>query len=363
MRTSTDPVQPRLTRRTALGVILSGTGAALLAACAAPAATSPAPSTLSASGTSVPSSATSVPTPATPATPTTSAPPTTSAASTTSAGATPTSGGTLRFGQIGDLVNLDPHFNQGSSENTWLPYDRLTTYDLSFQPQPMLAESWDVSSDAKQVKLNLRKGVQFHSGREMTSDDVKYSILRVRDPKVGVAQYAAQSNWFQGVDTPDKYTLLLSSDNPRPLMFDFFEVLNIADKDVVDGPDARSKDGGTGPFIFTEWAPGDHATYAKNPNYWEAGRPYLDVVRVAFLRDAQAMVTQLEAGALDLIRNPTNRISCASRPTPSCRRSSTPPGRRRTEWVSTSRVRRSTTSRSDRPSTMRLTASASSTPF
>jgi peptide/nickel transport system substrate-binding protein len=171
----------------------------------------------------------------------------------------------------------------------------------------MLAESWDVNSDARQVKLNLRKGVQFHSGREMTSDDVKYSILRVRDPKIGVAQYTAQSNWFQSVETPDKYTLVLKSDNPRPLMFDFFEVLNIADKDVVDGPDAKSKDGGTGPFIFSEWAPGDHATYTRNPNYWQTGRPYVDAVRVAFLRDAQAMVVQLEAGALDLIRNPTKQ--------------------------------------------------------
>jgi peptide/nickel transport system substrate-binding protein len=297
----------QFSRRGALGAILSGAGAAVLTACglstpATPAATqappepttapptakpaaqaTPASSAATAQATSMPAAPAAIPKPAAP----------------------PKSGGTLRFGQIGDLVNLDPHFNQGSSENTWLPYDRLTTYDPSFQPHPMLAESWDVNSDATQVKLNLRKGVLFHSGREMTSDDVKYSILRVRDPKVGVAQYTAQSNWFQSVETPDKYTVVLKSDNPRPLMFDFFEVLNIADKDVVDGPDAKSKDGGTGPFIFTEWAPGDHATYARNPNYWQSGRPYLDAVRVLFLRDAQAMVVQFEAGALDLIRNPT----------------------------------------------------------
>jgi peptide/nickel transport system substrate-binding protein len=293
-----------MSRRGALGVIFSGTGAALLMACnntVAPAA----PTQLAPGATSAP------PAPAAQVTPPSGAPtpqatsvaaaPTLSSAS----GPTPKSGGTLRFGQIGDLVNLDPHFNQGSSENSWLPYDRLTTYDLSFQPHPMLAESWDVKSDDTQVQLNLHKGVQFHSGREMTSDDVKYSILRVRDPKIGVAQYAAQSNWFQSVETPDKYTVVLKSDNSRPLMFDFFEALNIADKDVVDGPDAKSKDGGTGPFIFTEWAPGDHATYTRNPNYWQAGRPYLNAVHVSFLRDAQAMVVQFEADALDLIRNPT----------------------------------------------------------
>ncbi|HKE92796.1 MAG TPA: ABC transporter substrate-binding protein, partial [Povalibacter sp.] len=199
--------------------MLSGAGTAALTACGlsttappaatqaplaptiAPTAAAPVGQATSAAG-AAPAQATSVP----------AAP-----AATPKPAAAPKSGGTLRFGQIGDLVNLDPHFNQGSSENTWLPYDRLTTYDLSFQPHPMLAESWDVNSDATQVKLNLRKGVQFHSGREMTSDDVKYSILRVRDPKVGVAQYTAQSNWFQSVETPDKYTVVLKSDNPRPL--------------------------------------------------------------------------------------------------------------------------------------------------
>jgi peptide/nickel transport system substrate-binding protein len=297
----------QLSRRSALAAILSSAGAAVLTACGVgitsqPGATQalPAPTNAPVAGTPA-GQATSAAGAATAQATTVLAAP----AATPKPAAAPKGGGTLRFGQIGDLVNLDPHFNQGSSENTWLPYDRLTTYDLSFQPHPMLAESWDVSSDARQVKLNLRKGVQFHSGREMTSDDVKYSILRVRDPKVGVAQYTAQSNWFQSVESADKYTVVLKSDNPRPLMFDFFESLNIADKDVVDGPDAKSKDGGTGPFIFTEWAPGDHATYARNPNYWQSGRPYLEAVRVAFLRDAQAMVVQFEAGALDLIRNPT----------------------------------------------------------
>jgi peptide/nickel transport system substrate-binding protein len=298
-----------LTRRRALAVILSVSGAALLAACgptvAPPMLTQAAPAP-----TQAPPAATPAPAVATQAQPAATQPPPAATAPPAAAAkpaVAPKTGGTLRFGQIGDLVNLDPHFNQGSSENTWLPYDRLTTYDLSFQPHPMLAESWDVNSDATQVKLNLRKGVQFHSGREMTSDDVKYSILRVRDPKIGVAQYTAQSNWFQSVETPDKYTIVLKSDNPRPLMFDFLEVLNIADKDVVDGADAKSKDGGTGPFIFSEWAPGDHATYTRNPNYWQTGRPYVDAVSVVFLRDAQAMIVQLEAGALDLIRNPTKQ--------------------------------------------------------
>ena len=72
-------------------------------------------------------------------------------------------------------------------ETVWLIYDRLTSYDLKLQPQPMLAESWDVSDDHKRAKLNLRKGVQFHSGRDFTSDDVKWNLMRIADPKPALA--------------------------------------------------------------------------------------------------------------------------------------------------------------------------------
>ena len=46
----------------------------------------------------------------------------------------------------------------------------------------MLIESWEQSADLKQVKLNVRKGVQYHSGRELTSDDIVYTLQRATDP-------------------------------------------------------------------------------------------------------------------------------------------------------------------------------------
>src|SRR5207248_1562370 len=99
--------------------------------------------------------------------------------------AQPKSGGTIRTGQVGDIANLDGHYaNQLSATTVQLAYEKLVVYDIKLQPQPVLAESWDVSSDSKTFKLNLRKGVQFHNGREFTSDDVKYNFLRVRDPGV-----------------------------------------------------------------------------------------------------------------------------------------------------------------------------------
>ena len=61
--------------------------------------------------------------------------------------------------------------------------------------------SWDVSKDFKQLTFHLRKGVTFHTGRPFTSDDVKYNLLRVRQPNVGT-QLTNMSKWFSGIDTP-----------------------------------------------------------------------------------------------------------------------------------------------------------------
>ena len=90
-------------------------------------------------------------------------------------------------------------------------------------------------------------------------------------------------------------------------MFDFFQVLNIIDKDTAEGPDAKTKAVGTGPFTFVEWVQGDHVTYGKNKNYWQSGQPYLDGITLGIAKDQQSMVAQFEAGAADFIVNPPLR--------------------------------------------------------
>jgi len=286
-----------VTRRAMLRLFVSATGLGVLTACGVPAPPQP---------TLAPAAPTGAPKAAAPA-----AAPTQAAVvqpTAKPAAAAPKTGGTLRIGQVGDIVNLEPHFNQNTtSENTWLAYDRLTAYDQNWNAQPMLAESWDLGRDAREVKVNLRRGVQFHSGREMTSDDVKYTFERIRDPKVGVGQFALQGQWFQTVETPDKYTVILKSDQPRPLVFDLFESLNVVDKQTLESPDAATKSNGTGPYKFVEWVQGDHATFAKNPNYWQSGKPYLDTVQATFFKDATAMSLQLESAAVDAIRFPSKQ--------------------------------------------------------
>jgi peptide/nickel transport system substrate-binding protein len=267
----------KLSRRTALGLVASGLGATVLAACApsAPSA-SPAVST-SSSGSPAPAAGTAAPAAAGAATP------------------QPKSGGTLRIATNVDVNRLDPHFRLG--DVYWSVYDRLTEYDINHNVQPMLAESWDISPDYTSIKFNLRKGVQFHNGAELDANAVKFNSERARDlPNTQLDE----AKWWTSIETPDKYTVIFKSDKPRPLAFDFFEFLNIAEPTTVSDP---TKAVGTGPFKFVEWKQNDSLTLTKNPNYWQSGKPYLDGIQMAVISDPQAMATRFEGGSLDAAIN------------------------------------------------------------
>jgi peptide/nickel transport system substrate-binding protein len=257
-----------VTRRDALWLIGGGTAVALVAACA----------------------------PIAPASPATSAP----APAQTAPAAPVRSGRSIKLGVTAELPNLESHQMSPSTFNVvYQVHDRLIEYNANRQPVPQLAESWEFSSDRRQVTFKLRQGVKFHTGREFTSADIAPNIKHAADPKTGIGNLSVMSQWITDIQTPDKYPVVLVTEQPRPSLFDYLQFLNITDPETLQGPDARTKLVGTGPYMFVEWAQGDHATLRKNASYWESGKPVLDEQTFRIFGDPQAMVAQLEAGAID----------------------------------------------------------------
>ncbi len=145
--------------------------------------------------------------------------------------------------------------------------------------EPDLAEKWEVSPDATQFTFHLRQGVKFHNvapvnGRELTSADVKASIERY---KAGGVQ---KDVWdpVTSIETPDNYTVKVTLSEP---IADFFRNIaawsHIDAKEVLDSPDTlRAKSIGTGPFVQQEWVTKERSIFAKNPDYFEKGYPFVD---------------------------------------------------------------------------------------
>lgn len=270
-----------VTRRAAVRLLLAAGGAGLAVACQPLTPNAPVPAGPSVGSTSAPAAA--------------------------KPADQPRSGGILRQGNLGDLPTLDGNFLNGQS-TIYPVWDRLVELDPQLNPVGILAESWDVDEKYTRIALHLRKGVQWHTGRELTADDVVWNIKRVSsDPKVaGGGFYNWMSQTLTGVDMADKSTVVLHADGSWPAVFDTLSLLSIIDP-VTFEASGPTKPTGTGPFTFAEYAQGDHFTLKKNPNYWQSGKPYLEGIEIKIFSDPQSMVTQLEAGAIDLVLAPPTR--------------------------------------------------------
>jgi peptide/nickel transport system substrate-binding protein len=216
------------------------------------------------------------------------------------AAAQPKRGGTLVAAQEVDPVSLDPHTNSNFSALQGYEhiYESLTGYDEKTNIVPALAEKWEVSNGGKTYTFHLRTNVKFHNGQTMTSEDVKYSIDRVLDPKTP----SPWRSWFASVEEVkivDPLTLQVNLKDPYPGLLGSFAGMRasgIMPKGLADRENLKIKGIGTGPFKLVEYVPQDHITYARHADYWDKGVPYLDGMTFKILTEENARLAALRAG-------------------------------------------------------------------
>ena len=208
-------------------------------------------------------------------------------------------GGTVTVGMPNDFNTFDPHFlpfaNFALQQNL---YDNLTRYDSNLKPLPGLAEKWVVAPDGQSVTLTLRKGVRFHSGKEMTAVDVVKNFEKAADKDRGLNMLPAVANVAE-VTAPDAGTVAIKFKKVSPEVFDLLQAMSIIEPAAMDS--LKNRGSGTGPFKFVEWVPGDHTTLERNAAYWAQGTPWVDRVIFKVFGDSDAMVAALQSGICDLI--------------------------------------------------------------
>ncbi|WP_340656741.1 ABC transporter substrate-binding protein [Phyllobacterium sp.] len=169
--------------------------------------------------------------------------------------------------------------------------------------RPMLAESW--SSDEKGLvwTFKLRRGVKFHSGAEMTADDVVASIDRLANPKnpsnaLSVFAGVLSKGGTRKVDDHTvafhldaqngNFPYLVSSDNYNAIILPAYA--GDFEMDFV----------GTGPFKLETYTPKVGATFVRNEEYW--GEKALPArTEFVFFDDVQPQIIALQAGEVDVV--------------------------------------------------------------
>src|SRR5579859_788890 len=292
-----------------------------LAACgpaAAPTAPTSAPAAQPTSAAVAAAKPTSAPATTTAAGATTAAAPATGAAAqpTTAAAAAaqptaapaagqPKRGGILKVGLQADPTSLDPQKTSLTAlfHVTEHIYSLLVRLKPDLTVEPDLAEKWDISADGKTYTFTLRKGVKFHSGKPLTSADVKYSFARLVD-KATASPNASILSSVDNVATPDDSTVVITLKQA-----DASFLTNLTSPAaVIINQDAVEKNGdltktadGTGPFKFKEYVPNTRVVLERNPDYWESGKPYVDGIEMTIAADDTARTAAVRTGTVDFI--------------------------------------------------------------
>jgi peptide/nickel transport system substrate-binding protein len=179
----------------------------------------------------------------------------------------------------------------------------LLEYDENLSPKPLLATSWNISSDGKEYSFKLREGVRWHDGKPFTAEDAAFSInlLRKVHPR-GRTTFANVTS----AEAPDPQTLVIRLSQPAPYLIKAFASSEtpIVPKHLYEGTDAASNPNGnapigTGPFKFKEWQRGNYIVYERNPDYWGKPDPRIDQLVVKFIPDAAARSIAFESGSVD----------------------------------------------------------------
>lgn len=223
--------------------------------------------------------------------------------------AAPKRGGTIKLAWVDAVDTLDPHFTSslGSVKILNNIYNGLlkVAYDgkkVSFVPD--LAEKWDMPDDKTHV-FTLRKGVKFHNGDVCDAEAVKWSLERVKDPAVG-SPHGWKFEQLAGIDVIDDHTIRMRFNKP----YAFLPVAltgstgragTIVSKRAVEqyGKAFGRNPVGTGPFKFAGWRENESIKLERNPDYFEPGLPYLDVVQILLIKEPTAAVAAMMSGQVD----------------------------------------------------------------
>jgi peptide/nickel transport system substrate-binding protein len=219
---------------------------------------------------------------------------------------TPVRGGTLNFvvtpepTALVDLATTATNVLKVSAKVV----EGLLEYDFSLQPKPSLATSWDISDDSRKYVFHLRHGVKWHDGQPFTSADVAYSLQTLRQVHPRAKTTFAN---VTAITTPDPYTVVITLSKPAPYLIKAFSSSEtpIVPRHLYEGSDpltnpANNAPIGTGPFRFVKWVRGSYIEYARNDDYWDKGKPFLDKIVVKIITDPAARTVAFEDGSIDL---------------------------------------------------------------
>ena len=194
-------------------------------------------------------------------------------------------GGKYSVALSSEPESLDPAFITGIYAVTVANniYDGLVEFDKDLNIVPAIARMWKISRDHCTYSFDLRRGVKFHNGREVTADDFAYSIRRILDPEThspvawlflnirgAKSFHEGSAETVSGIEVLDRYKLKITLDQPFSPFLSILAMVNarVVPKEAV-GPEFSKYPVGTGPFQFDRWRAGQEIILTSYQHYYQ----------------------------------------------------------------------------------------------
>lgn len=222
----------------------------------------------------------------------------------------PVRGGTLKIGLQGGASTDTPDPATYASSvgfcvgRSW--GEELVRVNAKGALEPRLATEWSSSPDAKVWTFKIRKGVQFHNGKELTPDDVVATMERHSGPETKSGALGV----MRGIDSVKRNgdTVVFTLKQPNvdlPYLVGDFHLL-IQPNGGKDNPGAGI---GTGPYKLVTNEPGVRYVLTRNPNYWAAkDRGFAETLEYIVLNDNTARMAALQSGQIHIANRVDTKI-------------------------------------------------------
>ena len=214
----------------------------------------------------------------------------------------PVSGGTVIIGTPQEPGMMNTLLTSASIEDavTSLFVEGLVSVNEKGEYVPVLAtELPTVSEDGLVVTWHLVEGVKWSDGSDFNCDDVRFTMEGALSDLSQVS--ASGYRDIETLECPDPYTVVATFGEvyaPYLRLFSYLVPDTAGALEDMETWDINRNPVGTGPFILTEWEPGDHLTFSRNPYYREEVRPYLDSVIIKILPSREVGMQLLGTGEI-----------------------------------------------------------------
>lgn len=226
----------------------------------------------------------------------------------------PKYGGTFTMVTPADPDTLDPHRQSSiyTHQMAGFVYNKLVTYETGpdvdftdYNVVPDLAEDWEISEDGTVYTFYLREAYWHDkepvNGRQVNAEDVVATMERIIELP---GHQAALLSEVESIEAADDTTVVFTLKQPFAPFLNFManHFMWILPKEAIDGEVDLTTDAiGTGPFVLEKWDDNVQATYSRNPNFFEEGKPYLDELIYKVVPDQGARIAAFRTEQAEVI--------------------------------------------------------------